>query len=423
MKVLWLSHLIPYPPKGGVLQRSYNLLRELSKYHDVTLVAFNQNNLLKDSLPGTTNPLDHAREKLGEFTESVTFLDIPEHVQLGGRYRMALKALLTGRAYNMAWLDSEEARVKIRQVLNDTNFDAVHLDTISLCVYSDLFDGLSVYLNHHNVESSMLFRRAELAGNAVKKFYFSLEAKRLRAQEKSFGRRVVSNLTCSEEDASDLNRITGKSNSVCVPNGVDCDYFYPNEDVTREPETLVFAGGLTWYPNQHAMNFFIDQVWLPLKKEVPGIKMNLVGRNPTSKFQELGRADSNFIVHGFVDDVRDYLWPAQIYVCPIKDGGGTKLKILDALACGCALVADPFACAGIAVEDGKHVVFASTAEQYVEKIKLLIEDPNLRAELQRNGPELIRKNYSYHAIGKAYAKILSETPGHKEANNRAEEPV
>lgn len=409
MKVLWLSHLIPYPPKGGVLQRSYNLLREISRYHDVTLVAFNQNNLLKDSLPGITNPLEHAREKLEAFTESVTFLEIPEHVQRGGRYRVALKALLTGRAYNMAWLDSEKARAQIKQVVNSTKFDAVHLDTISLCVYSDLLDGIRVYLNHHNVESSMLFRRAELAGNAVKKFYFSLEAKRLRREEEFFGRRVVKNLTCSEEDASDLDRLTGKSNSVCVPNGVDCDYFYPNEDVAREPKTLVFAGGLTWYPNQHAMNFFIDKVWSPLKKEVPGIKMNLVGRNPTPKFQEMGRADSNFIVHGFVDDVRDYLWPAQIYVCPIKDGGGTKLKILDALACGCAVVADPFACAGIAAEDGKHVVFASTAEQYVEKIKLLTEDPNLRAELQSNGPKLIRNRYSYYAIGEKYSDILGLT--------------
>ena len=423
MKVLWLSHLVPYPPKGGVLQRSYNLLREVSRYHDVTLVAFNQSNLLKDSLPGITNPLEHAREKLKAFTESVTFLDIPEHVQPGGRYRVALKALLTGRAYNMAWLDSPEARSQIKQVMNSTRFDAVHVDTISLCIYSDLFDGIPVYLNHHNVESSMLFRRAELAGNAVKKFYFSLEAKRLRAQEESFGRGVVSNLTCSEEDARDLDGITGKSNSICVPNGVDCDYFYPNEEVAREPETLIFAGGLTWYPNQHAMNFLIDEVWPTIKKEVPGIKMNLVGRHPTSKFEEMGRKDKNFIVHGFVDDVRDYLWSAQIYVCPIKDGGGTKLKILDALACGCAVVADPFACTGIAVEDGKHIIFASTAKEYVEKIRLLIEDSDLRAQLQSNGPELIKKSYSYRAIGKTYSTVLSEALGHKEANRRAEEPV
>ena len=323
----------------------------------------------------------------------------------------------------MAWLDSEEARAKIRQLVNSTNFDAAHVDTISLCIYSDLFDGISVYLNHHNVESSMLFRRAELANNAFKKFYFSLEAKRLRAQEESFGRRVVSNLTCSEADAMDLDGITGKSNSVCVPNGVDCDYFYPNEEVAREPETLIFAGGLSWYPNQHAMNFLIDEVWWPLKKEVPGIKMNLIGRNPTSKLEEMGRTDQNFIVHGFVDDVRDYLWSAQVYVCPIKDGGGTKLKILDALACGCAVVADPFACTGIAVEDGKHVVFASTPEQYVEKIKLLIEDSDLRARLQSNGPELIKRKYSYHAIGETYANVLSEALVHKEASGRAEEPV
>lgn len=420
MKILWLSHLVPYPPKGGVLQRSYNLLREISRYHEVTLVAFNQETLLKDSLPGVDDPLKYAGEKLGEFTKSVTFLDIPEHVQAGGRYRVALKALLTGKAYNMAWLDSAVARARIKQLVDSKSFDAVHIDTISLCVYADLFENLPVYLNHHNVESSMLLRRAELSGNPVKKFYFSLEARLLRSKEKHFAQRVVENLTCSEDDAIELNGITGKSNSVCIPNGVDCDYFYPNNEVTREPETLIFAGGLTWYPNQQAMNFLIDEVWPLLKKEVPDIRMNLVGRNPTPKFVDMGRVDENFVVHGFVDDVRDYLWSSQIYICPIKDGGGTKLKILDALACGCCVVADPFACKGIAVEDGKNVVFASTPAEYVEKIKLLIENRNMRAKLERYGPELIRNKYSYDAIGKRYANILSGAPKHKEATSHAE---
>ena len=123
---------------------------------------------------------------------------------------------------------------------------------------------------------------------------------------------------------------------------------------------------------------------------------------------ELARADENYHVHGFVDDIKSIFNQAGIYVCPISDGGGTKLKILDALAMGKPIVANRIACEGIDVIEGKSVLFAETPEEYVNKINMLIESRSLREKLREEGVKLIREKYSYDIVGEELIKLLEE---------------
>lgn len=417
-KLLWLSHLVPYPPKGGVLQRSYNLLREISKDFDVYLFCFNQAEFLKSSLPDTDDPLSAAIKGLAPYTRKIQVTDIPYSQHRFGKHYVALKSLLTNQSYTQSWLQRKEAESQIRDFIKDLDFDAVHFDTISLGVYRHLVPDTPAVLNHHNIESRMLVDRSKNEKNLIKKLYFQMEGQRVLSAEKKLCPAFDLNITCSEDDARDLNTISPESSVDVVPNGVDIDYFYPRPDDRPDPSYtyLVFAGGLSWYPNLDAMNYFVDEIWPELKSRIPTIRMSLVGRNPPKKFIDLSERDPNFVVHGFVDDVRPYLWDATAYICPIRDGGGTKLKILDALAVGVPLIAHTFSCKGIAVEPNKHVLFASTPKEYVDQVEKILSDSEMRNRLAINGPKFIKDNFSYENIGRNYSELISGILKEKQVN-------
>ncbi|QSP93674.1 glycosyltransferase [Marinobacter salinisoli] len=408
MRILWLSHLIPYPPKGGVLQRSYNLLKEVCKQHEVTLFAFNQSDFLRKSLPVESDPVGAAVLELKTFVESVTVMTIPEEQLKFGRYRTALKALFSGNSYNMAWLRSREAAEALSELVENRAFDAVHIDTISLCVYWDIVSHLPVFLNHHNFESRMLLERSKSESNPLKKIYFREEGRRLSASERAYCELACLNICCSDDDAEDMKNIFPKGSFVTIPNGVDISYFYSSQDVTKKPNTAVIVGGLSWYPNRKAVEFFISDIWPILKERIPEFRVDIIGRDPTKEMVELSKKENNIHVHGFVDDVRKYLWESEFYLCPIKVGGGTKLKILDALATGCCIIADPFACKGINVTDSVNVIFAETAEGYVDKILELRARQSLMEAITENGPRLIADRYDYEKIGKDYCRYIQE---------------
>lgn len=406
MKILWLSHLVPYPPKGGVSQRSYNMVKEIGKYHEITLIAFNQASSLKSSLPEVADPVQHSKNMLLKFVKTVEVLDIPEQSLPKGRHLVALKALFKGNAYNMEWLKSLEAERVISKALREQSFDAVHVDTISLAPYFELFPDLPIVLNHHNFESEMLRDRAKTEPNLAKALFFRYEAFRLLKSEIEFCRKANLNLACSDADAEEMKLVVEKDNFLTVPNGVDLTYFYPNKKKTIVKNSIVIVGGMSWYPNREAVEFFIRDIWPVIKSEIPDMTVHIIGRNPTEKIISFGKSEPNVIVHGFVDDVREYLWTANFYLCPIKTGGGTKLKILDALATGCCIIADPFSCKGISVTENENVLYASTPREYLEQIKRIASDPEVENRLRDNGPKLIHERYSYSSIGRLYSDRL-----------------
>ncbi|MDT8283230.1 MAG: glycosyltransferase family 4 protein, partial [Gammaproteobacteria bacterium] len=214
-------------------------------------------------------------------------------------------------------------------------------------------------------------------------------------------------LTCSSLDSDRLTEIDSSLNVKEIPNGVDIDYFVPQPE-NEKPKHLIFAGALNWYPNRDAMLYFSREIWPLLKKSDPNITMNVVGSSPPSELFELAAKDPNFKVHGFVDDVREYISSASIYVCPITDGGGTKLKILDSFAMGMATVAHPVACEGISAYDGDNVLFASSVEEFVEKITLLTQDHALRKRLGANARKTAVREYAYTSIGEKLAEQYTQ---------------
>jgi len=409
LRILWLSHLIPFPPKGGVLQRSYNLIKELSKYHEVDLLAFHQPSLFAPIYTSQQAGIDLATQELQKHCNYIEFFDTPSLANKFTKYFTAVKSLFSKDPYNINWMKSAHYGAKIQSLVSNNNYDAVHFDTISLIPYLPLIGDIPCVLDHHNIESHMLIRRAGKEKNFFKKFYYWQEGKRLEKYEKIYCEKFSFNITCSDLDSDRLKHISKNARVETIPNGVDIHYFQPH-DVSHgaTSKKIIFIGRLNFYPNAEAVKFIARSIWPIVKTSIPNIECDLIGANPPQEVVELAKTDPHFAVHGFVDDILPYMERTTIYVCPIKDGGGTKLKVLDALAMGMPLVAHPIACEGIEVTNNHTVLFAETPQQFADKIKQLFDDPKFAENISENERKLIVEKYSYESIGKKLSGVFEK---------------
>jgi glycosyltransferase involved in cell wall biosynthesis len=214
------------------------------------------------------------------------------------------------------------------------------------------------------------------------------------------------NLTVSELDSARLRRIVPGARTVEVDNGVDVNYFRRGVSDRREEAGLVFAGSLSLYANRDAAEYLVTSIWPALLADNPRRRLTIVGRNPSPDLLRAGR-ETQLRVLGWVEDVRPHIDAASIYVCPIRNGGGTRLKVLDALAMEKPLVATGLSVEGLALVEGEHYLRAETPLEYVEQIRRLENDESLRRRLARAGRELVVRRYSWDVIGekldRAYA--------------------
>lgn len=392
-KILWLSHFLPYPPKGGNLQRSYNLLKELSKYNDVTVLAFNQK-----AICPTDAQIQEGIDHLSQFCRIAAVYPIASDCTRMDKYLLLIKSLLPWKTYTIEWLNSRAYADHLANLLQMEEFDLLHVDTISLFPLIKNPQNYTIALTHHNIESQMLKRRAANETHLLKKCLYAWEAAKLERAEKRICPQVALNITCSSLDSIRLEMIAPGIKCIDIPNGVDLNYFHPIAE-TRLEKSLVFAGGLTWYPNLAAMSFFLKSVWPKLQQEIPDITMTVIGRSPPAWMLAMQEQYPKLKVTGFVDDVRPYIDSACIYICPINDGGGTKLKILDALAMGKAIIAHPIACEGIEVENHTTVVFAQTPEEYITEIKALLLNSDKIQRMEQAAFNLAKEKYDFVKLG------------------------
>lgn len=391
MRILWVVHNLAFPPVRGVLMRNYNLLREASKFSEVHVLAFDQ----PPSRPSGVSA-DECAEALRKFCTRVEWVPIPAGLSKN-KYWLGARGLISRDAYDINWLSSPTMACQLQETLHRLKFDIVHFDTLGLAQYEKLAGGVATVLNHHNIESSMMEQRAGSEIRRIPKQYWRIEAKKLRRAEGLFCPRFAANLVVSPEDGSKLAAIAPGIAARVVANGVDTQYFTPRADPGGK--TLLFCGGLDWYPNGEAMAYFFGEIWPRLTAQQPDVRVTIVGRKPPGWLTQLGDADPRIKVTGFVDDVRPYFEEAVAYICPIRSGGGTRLKILDALAMGMPLIGTTFACSGISVCDEKHVLLADTPQAFADQVIRALRDPALRAKLAEQGRDHVCKNFSWSGIG------------------------
>ena len=398
-RILWLSHFTPYPVKGGAPQRAFNMLTSCALEFQVDFVALLHESHVQIFFEGMESAIKEIEKEFKEFCSSVYLVPYGFKNRQFNKLANAIKSLFTVEPYDVLAIKSEVMKSIILSKIANNKYDLIYVDTIGL---SPMLDGINIpkALNHHNIESEMLSRRASLTSfpKSIYMYWQSLKTRNLEAQ---YVQKYNINFTCSELDSERLLKIKD-CNAVAIPNGVDTRYFKRSRQYDYENvRGAIFAGGLDWYPNASAVTFIISEIAPLLRERLSNFKITIYGKGKHPKLEYLSQGrGSNIKKGGFIDDIRPPMEDARMYLCPISDGGGTKLKVLDAMAMGIPLIAHPVSCEGIDVTEGENVIYAETPSEFVEAILFLNNNPVKCREMSKSGIDLINRKYSYDCIGK-----------------------
>ncbi len=403
-RVLWLSHLVPHPPKGGVLQRSYHLLRAAAAAHDVDLVAFRQRAFHRDAAQ-----LQASVAALSELVRVRGVVELPVDRSRLARARLLATSAITPAPYSVRWNRAREMDRALQQLLARERYDLVHFDAIGMYGYRRWVPEAARVFNHHNVESQMMYGRARHAALPLRP-YLAWEAWRLRAFERHSGRDADLHIAVSPLDRARLLEVLPGADVAVVENPVDCDYFQPLSGEKR-PGHVVFVGRIDAHPNLCAARWLRDEIWPLLRQGGVARTLGIVGRNPPPEISAWGERDPSVQVTGFVDDIRQAFDEAQVFVCPIVQGGGTRLKLLDAMAMGLAIVCHPMALEGLDAVPGEHLLVADSAPGFASAVEGLLKDDDLRERLGRAARSLVLERYATPVVERhlhqAYARALA----------------
>ncbi|MES2177442.1 MAG: glycosyltransferase family 4 protein [Gemmatimonadota bacterium] len=389
-RLLFLCQTLPYPPDGGVQIRTYNVLRLLARDFDVTALCFYRTGLL----PTAERVAKSVRElgRLGDIQE----FPIPQEHSKRRLLMDHLRSVLSGRAYTVTAYDSAPFRSRLVQLLAEKRFDLVHMDSLDLAGYVPLLRDLPVVCVHHNVESALLRSRAQTF-RAPARAYLTYQAHLTENEEKRFIPSIDLNIAVSRDDAEAIRRLAPSSRVVVIPNGVDTQAFTPGSDA-GESGGLVFVGGHSWQPNRDAMAYFCEEILPIIRQRGVNPPVTWVGSaSEEAKREYLERYSVRLT--GYVDDIRPFVHQAACYIAPLRAGGGTRLKILDAWAMGKALVSTTVGCEGLDARDGDNIVIRDTPADFAQAVIELLAGAELRQRIGRSARRTAERVYDWEVIG------------------------
>jgi len=355
------------------------------------LIAFNRPAVDRDLLESYS-------AELRRFCARVEFWELP-FAWRGGRWWVGLLGNVVQRLPHACEVYRSATLLRRwNNVLHDHPDALIHIDSSDLAVFVPSASGHRVLLNHHNCESAMANRRARVEANLAKRFFLAAQSRRQAALERDLCPAVAVNAVVSREDGELLRIHAPAAHVHVVANGTDIRYFVPQPKEAK-PNTLVFAGSLRWYPNVSALRFFRDRVWPQLKTQVPGLECILAGKNPVPEIEDWAKSDAAITLVPNPVDIRPWIAKGTVFICPVIDGGGTRLKLLDAMSSGKAIVSTKVGAEGLGIENGTQAMIAESEDEFVDMTLKLLNDPSLRSSLARNAREYVERHFSWEIIG------------------------
>lgn len=386
-RLLFLSQTLPFPPNGGVKVRTYNILRLLAREFEIHALCFYR---WKRGRLGTD--VNAGIDGLRSFGEVQAFPIPQEHDSRRLLWDHA-RSVLVDRAYTVYTYESRTYAAALEKLLQEQTFDLVHTDSLDLSGYFPLLQGIPVVCTHHDAQSRLLRRRAERESRMLGG-YLRKQALLTEKEERRWCPQVALNVCVSELDAAYLRNLTGSDNFTVVPNGVDVDQFTPSDG---QKKGIVFVGGTTWFPNRDALTHFSEDIYPKLRARFEGVTTTWVGRATKEEVRQL--SSEGLQLTGYVPDIRPYVSEAACYVVPIRIGGGTRIKILDAWAMGKAVVSTSIGCEGLDAVDGTNILIRDAPDEFASAIQEILTIPELRRKLETAGRKTAEQKYSWEVIG------------------------
>ena len=398
MKLLWVKSgsLIPLDTGGKI--RSFNLLKELARRHEVTLFTFY-----------AEQPDDTHRELEKYFHRVIALpFPIPEAGSAGDYFNYA-KNLFSTRPYSMSKYCKPWVAAKLREHLREHAYDVIvcyFLLTAAVIPWDAR--RCPAVLFTHNVEAVIWRRHFEVSRNPIWKAVSWREWYLINQFERRTLARADSVLTVSDNDKKTFSEFVDAARITTVQTGVDLDYFHPSTE-PEQAQRLVFTGSMDWMPNEDGIAYFVEEIFPLVRREMSNAELWVVGRKPSEKLKALVTPASGVHVTGTVDDIRPYCWQSAVYVVPLRIGGGTRIKIFEALGMGKAVVSTTIGAEGLPVTHGEHLILADMPADFARETLRLMRDPAARARLGSSARVLLEQHYGWGAVAEDFTRVLDRT--------------
>ncbi|HEV3260591.1 MAG TPA: glycosyltransferase [Gemmataceae bacterium] len=396
MRILSLHKQILFPRDTGGKIRVLNIVEQLARRHDMTFLCN-----LRDGEEAYLEQM----QALGMRLETV-----PMRQSRRGSWRygrdLALN-LLSPYPFTVSRNYEAPLRARAAALVREVPYDLLICDTVVMARHVTDLAVPARILFQRNVEAQLLQRHAQTSAGWLRRRYMALQWRRMRRFEGACGRSFDAVIAVSEADRQTFAREYGWRHVRAIDTGVDVHYFKPGE-TGEQPGRVLFVGSLDWLPNQEGVDFFVHQVWPAVLRAHPAATFQIVGRNPAGGMRRLARLEGVQVV-GTVPDVRPYLSAAQVVVVPLLVGGGTRIKIFEAMAMGKAVVSTTIGAEGLDVEPDKHIVLADSAADLAQAVSGLLDDGAKRRRIGQVAQGLVTEHYSTETVGRQFEQICEET--------------
>jgi len=399
MRILWLKTELLHPVDKGGKIRTYQMLKELKRQHHITYLCFDE-----------TMSTVVEREQALEYCHEVVCLPHQTRAKFSaGFYADLILNFITPLPYFIKKYDSRQMQQKLSELTLKTKADVLVCDFLvsSVNVPSNL--PCPTVLFQHNVEEIIWKRYYEVQENKLKKAYLYDQWRKTRAYEQATCRRFDQVIAVSAEDRNIMQHDYGVKNIDDVPTGVDTEFFRKSGNEVEDPHNIVFTGSMDWLPNEDAIRYFTEQVMPLVKRVIPGLTLTVVGRNPYPGLLELSERDPSIVVTGRVEDVRPFMERAAAYVVPLRIGGGTRLKIFEAMAMEKPIVSTSVGAEGLPVKHGEELLLADTPESFAESVIRLLSDTGLAKDLGRRSARTVRDRFGWKSVADRFSEICERT--------------
>lgn len=394
LKILFAQKYPLFPTDSGAKKRSLNVLQHLAAWHDVTYLC--------NHLPSDVEHLAKMDE-IGLTVESLPW-SRPGRASLRFGYQI-LSNLLSSEPFTVA-TNTDSALTRRAQALVDQGqFDLVICDTVVMAPHILGLDVRPKILFQHNVEAQIFERHAQ-TGNFLKRQYMHHQWRKMARYEAAMNPHFDGFIAVSEEDRARFVERYAWENVYAIDTAVDTNYFEPREGA-EQSFRVVFLGSMDWMPNQEGVIHFVQEMWPAIRRQVPQAEFQIVGRNPPASVLQLG-TEAGVSVLGTVPDVRPYLAEASVVVVPLLVGGGTRIKIFEALAMGKAVVSTTIGAEGLRVTPGEHLAIEDRPEPFAACVSALLNNDEARAQLGDNGRRLVVESFSTERIARQFNDICVE---------------
>jgi polysaccharide biosynthesis protein PslH len=385
MKILFLTVRIPYPPDSGGSIRTWNLFSFACGCHAVTLLTFLHSKHELELLPVMQSLVSvaHIETVVHPFVQSPT-----------ARWGSLPAGLISQLPYPVVKYRSKAMQARFSELIDRTHFDLIHCETVHMMQYVKRPSPIPVVLDQQNIQSALLDRVAQSQTSPLLRYVYGVQQRRMAAFERAACARCDHVVTVSQADRERLSRLVPQAPASVVINGVDTNYFTPAAPSWASP-TLVFTGAMDWLPNVEGIIFFMKEILPLIRKEVPKTTLCIVGRKPVARLLKIAARERGVVVTGTVPDVRPWLAKASVVVVPLWIGGGTRLKILEAMAMGRAVVSTTIGAEGLDLEPERDIFIANEPTTFARRVVDLLKHPELAARMGRLASARVTETYGW----------------------------